>query len=64
MPGIVELVSDQVGDYIKKGQNLLTHEAMNIETTINAEVDGKVTEVLVSAGSQVETGDLLLVIGS
>jgi pyruvate carboxylase len=64
MPGMVVLVAVQVGDLIKKGQKLLTLEAMKMETTINAEVDGKVTEVLVSAGSQVETGDLLLVIGS
>ena len=33
-----------------------------METTINAESDGKIEEVLVKAGSQVETGDLLVVV--
>ncbi|MCL4111132.1 UNVERIFIED_CONTAM: hypothetical protein GTU68_058898 [Idotea baltica] len=64
MPGMVVLVAVQVGDSIKKGQKLLTLEAMKMETMINAEADGKVTEVLVSAGSQVDTGDLLVVIES
>ena len=43
-----------------KGQKLLTLEAMKMETTVHAEVDGHVAEVLVKPGSQVETGDLLL----
>jgi len=33
---------------------------MKMESTIYAERDGKVAEVLVKPGSQVETGDLLL----
>ena len=40
---------------------LLTLEAMKMETMLNAEQDGTVSEVLVKAGSQVETGDLLVV---
>lgn len=64
MPGMVVLVAVQVGDSVKKGQKLLTLEAMKMETTVNAEADGKVTEVLVSPGTTVQTGDLLVAIGS
>ncbi len=62
MPGMVVTVAVQAGDTVKRGQKLLTLEAMKMETTITAEADGKVAEVLVEAGSQVETGDLLLVL--
>lgn len=62
MPGMVVAVAVSVGDNVKKGQKLLTLEAMKMETMINAEQDGKVSEVLVKSGSQVETGDLLVVI--
>ncbi len=60
MPGMVVTVAVQAGDPVKKGQKLLTLEAMKMETTINAERDGKIADVLVKPGSQVSTGDLLL----
>lgn len=62
MPGMVVAVAVKAGDGVKKGQKLLTLEAMKMETMINAEQDGTVAEVLIKAGSQVETGDLLVVI--
>lgn len=62
MPGMVVNVVVKVGDVIKKGQKLLSIEAMKMETTLNSEREGVVKEVLVSNGSQVNTGDLLLVI--
>ncbi len=62
MPGMVVNVAVQAEDTVAKGQKLLTLEAMKMETTIYAERDGKVEQVLVKAGSQVETGDLLLVV--
>ena len=60
MPGMVVTVSVKVGDGVKKGQKLLSLEAMKMETSVNAEVDGTVAEVLVKPGSQVDTGDLLV----
>ncbi len=60
MPGMVVTVAVQVGDQVVKGQKLLSLEAMKMETTLYAEQDGKVGQILVHAGSQVETGDLLL----
>lgn len=62
MPGMVVNVAVKPGDIIKKGQKLLSIEAMKMETTLNAEREGVVKEVLVANGSQVNTGDLLLVI--
>lgn len=61
MPGMVVAVAVKPGDNVKKGQKLMTLEAMKMETMINAEKEGKVAEVLVRSGSQVDTGDLLVV---
>jgi len=58
MPDMV--ITVKAGDKIVKGQKLLTLEAMQMETTINAEVDATVGKVHVAAGLQVETGDLMV----
>ncbi len=60
MPGMVVSVPVQVGDKVTAGQKLLSLEAMKMETQVNATVDGKVAEILVERGTQVETGDLLV----
>jgi pyruvate carboxylase len=60
MPGMVVTVAVQVGDQVAKGQKLLTLEAMKMEATIYAERDGKIGQVLVKAGTPVQTGDLLI----
>ncbi|MFM7070991.1 MAG: pyruvate carboxylase [Planctomycetota bacterium] len=60
MPGMVVTVAVQPGDQVAKGQKLLTLEAMKMEATIYAERDGKVAQVLVKAGTPVQTGDLLV----
>lgn len=60
MPGSVSTVAVRVGDIVAAGQKLFSLEAMKMETTIYAERDGKVVELLVSPGTQVDTGDLLL----
>lgn len=60
MPGMVVSVAVKPGDLVAKGAKILSLEAMKMESTIYAERDGKVAEILVKPGSQVETGDLLL----
>ncbi|HEX6986287.1 MAG TPA: biotin/lipoyl-containing protein, partial [Planctomycetaceae bacterium] len=62
MPGMVVSVSVKPGDSVKKGQKLIALEAMKMQTTITAERDGKIAEVHAAAGTQVETGDLLIVL--
>ena len=62
MPGMVVSVAVQAGDKIKKGQKLLVVEAMKMQTTLNADRDGTIGQLLMKAGTQVSTGDLLLTI--
>jgi pyruvate carboxylase len=62
MPGMVVTVAVAVGDVVARGQKLVTLEAMKMETTIAAEIDGKVTDVIAKPGLQVETGDLVMTI--
>ncbi|MFO0880996.1 MAG: pyruvate carboxylase [Gemmataceae bacterium] len=64
MPGLIVRVLVMVGDRVKPGQKLCSLEAMKMETTIQADREGEVAEVLVQPGSQIETGDLLLRYGS
>jgi pyruvate carboxylase len=59
MPGLVVTVAVRTGDKVKKGQKLLSLEAMKMETTIYAERDGTLAEVLVSPGTPVEAGELV-----
>ncbi|MEM9364502.1 MAG: pyruvate carboxylase [Planctomycetota bacterium] len=62
MPGMVITVAAAAGDKIKAGQKLMVLEAMKMETTINAPADGVVKEVQTPPGTQVEAGDLLVVL--
>ena len=50
MPGQVRSVSVGVGDVVKKGQTLLTMEAMKMEIRIQALKDGKVKSVFAAQG--------------
>jgi pyruvate carboxylase len=63
MPGLVVSLSVQPGQHVQAGDRLLSIEAMKMETGVFAERAGRVDEVLVSAGSRVDTKDLLLVLG-
>ncbi|MDB5308990.1 MAG: pyruvate carboxylase [Gemmataceae bacterium] len=60
MPGSVVTVAVAVGEEVAAGQKLLSMEAMKMETTLYAERPGRVAEVLVRPGTQVEGGDLVV----
>jgi propionyl-CoA carboxylase alpha chain len=62
MPGAVIRIAVAVGDTVAAGQPLLWMEAMKMEHTIAAAVDGVVTELPVEVGAQVETGTILAVV--
>ena len=62
MPGLVVAVSAHEGDRVARGDRLLSIEAMKMETGVFAERDGVVAEVLVTAGTQVDTKQLLMVV--
>jgi pyruvate carboxylase len=59
MPGLVVTVAVRPGDRVTRGQKLLSLEAMKMETTVHAERDGTVAEVLVAPGTPVEAGELV-----
>ncbi len=61
MPGMVIGVKVAVGDKVAKNDPLLVMEAMKMESTVYAEHDGEIAEVLVKAKECVETRDLLMV---
>ena len=60
MPGQVRSVSVRAGDAVKKGQTLLTIEAMKMEIRIQALKDGKIKAVYVSQGETVEREQILI----
>jgi pyruvate carboxylase len=61
MPGTIATVPVHVGQKLGKGEVLLTLEAMKMETTVRAERDGVIKEILAKPGLQVDTKDLLIV---
>ncbi len=62
MPGTVATVAVSAGHAVVRGEVLLTLEAMKMETAVRAERDGRVAEVMVRPGEQVDAKDLLLVL--
>jgi len=61
MPGVVSTLAVQTGQTVKAGDILLSIEAMKMETALHAERDGKIGEILVHVGSQIDAKDLLIV---
>lgn len=60
MPGQIRSVAVSVGDAVKKGQTLLTMEAMKMEIRIQALKDGTVKSVSVVQGQTVEREQILV----
>ena len=63
MPGRLVSLSVEQGEEVKEGQTLGVMEAMKMETALEAQTSGKVTEILVKAGDLVDAKDLIMVIG-
>ena len=61
MTGAVTLVVEEVEE-VEEGQQLGTMEAMKMESAISAPVSGTVERIAVPSGTNVESGDLLLVL--
>jgi pyruvate carboxylase len=62
MPGMVAGLQVVAGQRVERGDRLLSIEAMKMETAIFAEQAGVVDEIVVHAGIQVDSGDLLVVL--
>ncbi|SCA56845.1 Pyruvate carboxylase [Candidatus Terasakiella magnetica] len=63
MPGLVVSVAVKEGDEVERGDVLCSIEAMKMETSVLAEKSGTIERVVSSAGTQVDTKDLLVVLG-
>ena len=63
LPGVVLDILCKEGDMVKRGQTLLTLEAMKMENSIESTCDGKVVAIKVSKGDSVLEGAQLVVIG-
>jgi 3-methylcrotonyl-CoA carboxylase alpha subunit len=62
MPGVVTRVTVAAGDAVKKGQPLLSLEAMKMEHVLRAPRDGRVRAVAARAGEMVNPGTPLVVL--
>jgi acetyl/propionyl-CoA carboxylase alpha subunit len=60
MPGKIIAVLVRPGDRVTVGQGVIVLEAMKMESTLNAEIDGTVAQVTAAAGDLVEGGVLLV----
>jgi acetyl-CoA/propionyl-CoA carboxylase biotin carboxyl carrier protein len=62
MQGTIVKVLVAVGDTVEAGQTICLLEAMKMENAVNAEKNGVIKEVRVSAGASVGAGDIVAVI--
>ncbi len=60
MPGVISGVAVEAGQDVRAGDVLLSIEAMKMETAIHADRDGKVAQILVKPGDQIDAKDLLV----
>ncbi|MFX0185005.1 MAG: biotin/lipoyl-containing protein [Candidatus Hodarchaeota archaeon] len=54
MPGRIVKLLVKIGDYVKKGQDLIVIEAMKMESKIAAPFDGTVIKIFFPEGDQIE----------
>jgi len=59
MPGMVSEVAVEIGQVVKAGDKLIVLEAMKMLTTVSANEDGVVSEILVHKGDSVDSDDLM-----
>jgi len=61
-PGMVAAVAVELNQPVKKGDRLATLEAMKMQTTIYAPVDGRIMQKLAHPGQIVDAKELMFVI--
>jgi pyruvate carboxylase len=60
IPGLITSLAVSVGTKVRKGDKLLTLEAMKMQSTIYASGDGRVDGIFAQVGDTVESKDLLM----
>ena len=63
MPGLILRTEVKVGQEVKEGDLLVVMEAMKMENEVFAPCSGKITEIKVNNGDQINADDVILVIG-
>ena len=59
IPAMISSISTSVGKSVSKGDKIAVLEAMKMQTTLYAQVDGVVDAILVNVGDSVESKDLV-----
>ena len=62
IPGMVSKICVKLGDAVEENQVLAVIEAMKMETSVVARMDGTIDEVFVKPSQSVKAGELLLTI--
>jgi pyruvate carboxylase len=62
IPGTIVKIFVKIGDKIKAGDNMLVIEAMKMNNQITFDKDGVVDQILVSEGSIIAKGQILIVL--
>lgn len=62
MPGSIVKVLVEKGQKVEEGEGLIIIEAMKMETTMYSSISGIVTEINATAGEQVDSDKVLLVV--
>ncbi|MGA2297050.1 MAG: acetyl-CoA carboxylase biotin carboxyl carrier protein subunit [FCB group bacterium] len=62
MPGSIVKILVEKGQKVKENDSLIIVEAMKMETTLYSSIDGVITEINVSAGQQVDSDVVLIVV--
>jgi len=63
IPGLIITVKVNVGDRVAVGQTVAIMEAMKMENDVITNVAGTVKEIRVQKGSELATGDVIMIIG-
>ena len=62
IPGQIVSITVSLGEQVRTGQKLLVLEAMKLENSITATMDGTVSEILVAEGDVVNQGQPLVIL--
>jgi glutaconyl-CoA/methylmalonyl-CoA decarboxylase subunit gamma len=60
IPGVISDVKVKKGQMLKEGHVVVILEAMKMQNLVETETDGRVAEILVSAGDRVAKGQLII----
>jgi glutaconyl-CoA/methylmalonyl-CoA decarboxylase subunit gamma len=63
IPGLILEIKVKVGEIVSAGQSVAVLEAMKMENSLITHVSGMVKEIRFEKGSEVSTGDVILIVG-